>query len=358
MPHSTIPSLEEIMRKRNFIATGFFMLMALSAFSEAQAEHVTLKIAHFLSPLAPAQTDVLVPWCETLTAESQGRITCQFYPSMQLGGTPAQLVNQVEHGVADVVWTAPGYSSGRFPRIEAMELPFMITDATTGSRAVWEYAQTLAAEDFQSMKVLAVFSDGGTLFDTARTEIKSLDDIKGMKLRVPTRLAAQTVTAMGGLPISMPAGQVTEAIAKGVVDGALGSWEALHQTKLDEVTRFHTTPPAGGRMVVTTVLGLFMNKDVYARMSPELQAVIDRNSGTPLVERFAQVWENAGADARKAALARGNKISALAPEEYEAIVKSTRPVEDAWIKETDAKGLDGAALAKAARDIAEKYSKK
>ena len=342
------------MRFKSF-ALGFGLLALSGA---AQAEQVTLKVAHFLSPNAPAHQKVIQPWCERLTEESKGQITCQIYPAMQLGGTPAQLVDQVRNGVADVVWTAPGYSTGRFPRIEAMELPFMVSAAMSGSRATWEFAQTQAAADFEAMKVLAVYIDGGALFDTAKVEVKSLADLKGLKIRVPTRLAAKEVIAFGGAPVSMPAGQVTEAISKGVVDGALAPWEVLRQTKLDEVTKFHITPPVGKPMYVATVLGVFMNKDTYARMSPELKAIIDRNSGLPLVETFGRVWEEAGDEARKAAEARGNKVSALAPAEYDAMVKASEVVETEWIKDVTAKGLDGQALAKAARDISAKHSGK
>ena len=44
---------------------------------------------------------------------------------MQLGGTPPQLYDQARDGVADIVWTLPGYTPGRFPRIEVFELPFV-----------------------------------------------------------------------------------------------------------------------------------------------------------------------------------------------------------------------------------------
>lgn len=339
------------------LALGALTLVAAALIQPAlAAEEVTLKVAHFLSPNAPAHQKVILPWCERLTQESAGKIKCQIYPAMQLGGTPSQLVDQVRNGVADVVWTAPGYSTGRFPAIETLELPFMVSSALDGSRAAWEFYQTRAAGDFEAYKVLAVHIDGGAQFSTAKTEIKTLADLKGLKIRVPTRLAAKEVIAFGGAPVSMPAGQVTEAISKGVVDGALAPWEVLHQTKLDEVTKFHIDPPAGKPMYVATVLAVLMNKDTYARMSPELKAIIDRNSGLPLVENFGKAWEEARDEARKAAETRGNKLATLTPADYDAMVKAAEVVETDWIKDVAAKGLDGKALAGAARSISAKYS--
>lgn len=143
--------------------TRSFMIMSFLALApSAHAQQVTLKVAHFLPPVAPAQQQVLQPWCDTLAQESGGRIACQIYPAMQLGGTPSQLVDQVRNRVADVVWTAPGYSAGRFPAIEALELPFVVSDGQSGSRAAWTYYQTYAQKEFAPYKVLAVHVDGDT----------------------------------------------------------------------------------------------------------------------------------------------------------------------------------------------------
>src|SRR5574343_843982 len=128
--------------QRFTLAVG--MLATVSAF----ADPVILKVAHFLPPTSGVQVKVIQPWCDKIEKESAGQLKCQIYPAMQLGGTPAQLVDQVKNGVADIVWTAPGYSSGRFPTIEAMELPFVVTDAVSGSKAAWAFYQKNAQKEF------------------------------------------------------------------------------------------------------------------------------------------------------------------------------------------------------------------
>ena len=60
--------------------------------------------------------------------ESNDRLKCQIYPSMQLGGSPPQLFDQVKDGVADIVWTLPTYQAGRFTKSEVFELPFTMTN--------------------------------------------------------------------------------------------------------------------------------------------------------------------------------------------------------------------------------------
>lgn len=313
---------------------------------------VSLKIAHFLPPGAPAQKQVMEPWCKTLGEQSGGRIACQFYPAMQLGGTPAQLVDLAKNGVADIVWTAPGYSAGRFPIVETMELPFVVRDGLSGSRAAWDFYQRHAAAEFAAYKVLAVHVDGGVAFHTAGKPITAVDSLKGQKLRASTRMVSKLLAALGATPVNMPPAQVTEAISKGVVDGAMGAWEVVTPTKLQEVTKFHTQPPSGQPYYSTTVLTLLMNKERYQSLPADLKAVIDRNSGPVLVESFGQVWDQVTADTRTLVAREGGSIQNQEPADYEAMRAAAASVEAEWRQDIAKRGIDGAALATDARALA------
>lgn len=317
---------------------------------------VILRISHFLPPVAAAQQKVIQPWCDAIEAQSKGELVCQIYPAMQLGGTPGQLVDQVRNGVADIVWTAPGYSTGRFPGIEAMELPFMVSDATSGSLAAWEFYKENLGKEFSDYKVLALHIDGGSLIHTSRKQVKTLADMENLKLRTPTRLASKTLQALGGTPVSMPPAQVTEAISKGVVDGGILPWELMRPTKLDEVTKFHTAPPAGKPYFCATVLAFLMNKDSYNRLPDDLKQVIDSTTGRPLVEKFGHVWDEVTVENRDYARKIGNTVSALDEATYDQMRMAAQPVINEWIQDTDKKGLDGKALAQAARTLNEKYA--
>ena len=81
---------------------------------------------------------MLKTWCDNIAKDSANRLQCQIYPAMQLGGTPVQLYDQVKDGVVDVMWTLPGNTAGRFPRVEVFELPFMMNNAEATSKAYWE----------------------------------------------------------------------------------------------------------------------------------------------------------------------------------------------------------------------------
>lgn len=334
------------MNYRNLVALG-----ALAVSIPALAQEVTFKIAHFLPSAAPAQQRVLQPWCDTMKKESNGRIACQFYPAMQLGGTPGQLVDQVKNGVADVVWTAPGYSAGRFPAIEAFELPFMVVDGMSSSKALWKFYQQYAQPEFSAYKVLAFHTDGGQAVHTSKKAVTGLTGFAGMKLRTSTRIGAKTLAALGGSPVAMPPAQVTEAISKGVVDGALGAWELVYPTKLSEVTKFHAQPAPGVAHPTATVLMVLMNKQKYDSLPADLKAIVDKNSGEALVEKFGAMFDDVAAATRKKIAAQGDQITTFSAGEVAAMKKATDEVDNEWAALVATKGLDGKKLISAAREL-------
>ena len=224
-------------------AAGAALLLAIAP---AHAQDVTLKVHHFLPAGSAANTMFIQPWCDRIAKDSGGKMKCQIYPSMQLGGTPPQLYDQVKDGVVDVIWTLPGYTAGRFPLVEVFELPFMMNEPEGTSKALWEYVQQYAPNEFADVKLIATHVHGPGVFHTTNKQIKTLADLKGMKVRAPTRQTNRFLAALGATPVAMPVPQVGEALSKGVIDGAVIPWEVVPSVKVQELTKFHTeTDPVG-----------------------------------------------------------------------------------------------------------------
>ena len=99
------------------IKFGLLGAALLAAIATAQAETITLKVEHFLGPQTIQHNTMLGDWCRNIERDSKGRLNCQIYHSMQLGGKPPQLFDQVKDGIADVGWTVAGYSGTRFARL-------------------------------------------------------------------------------------------------------------------------------------------------------------------------------------------------------------------------------------------------
>ncbi|KJH81509.1 TRAP transporter substrate-binding protein [Stutzerimonas stutzeri] len=332
--------------------------LMLNGAAHADEPVVTLKLAHFLPAHSVTQAQFLKPWAERITQQSNGRIQFQFYPSMQLGGTPPQLVDQVRDGVADIVWTLPGYSSGRFPLTAAFELPFMSSSSEASSQAMWDFIQRHGQDEFADMHLLATHLTDGALVHTTKKPIHTLKDFRGQKLRAANRTAAKTIGLLGATPVAMPVPQVPEALSKGVVDGAVLPWDVVPALKLHELVRYHTETAAGTPALMHTALIVGMNQDTYNNLPADLKQIIDANSGRELSREAGRIWDNQVVETgHKLAQSRNNEIYILPPEEQAKWVQVTSKVSEDWINEVESKGYEnGKALLEEARQLIEQYN--
>lgn len=330
---------------------------ALAGFggAPAAAQDVTLKMHYFLPAQAQVPARVLDVWAKKVEADSNGRIRIEQYPSMQLGGRPADLIDQVTDGVVDIVWTLPGYTPGRFPQSEVFELPFLMQDAESHARALWDLGESrLFAGEYKDVKVLGLFCHGPGVIHS-KTPIVNVEDLRGVKLRAPTRVTNKMVETLGATPVGMPVPAVAESLSKGVIDATIIPWEVTTAVKSSELVRNHTEFP--GAPLYTAVFMVAMNKEAYARLPDDLKAVIDANSGAEFSAFGARESEAADIPAREATIAMGNNVIALTPEQIEGWKAAAQPTVDAWLAEITATGVDGAALLAEAKAAIAKHAK-
>jgi TRAP-type C4-dicarboxylate transport system substrate-binding protein len=324
-------------------------------FGTASGQEVVLKVEHFLGPNSTAQQQLLGPWCEKIAKESANKMKCQIYPAMQLGGTPPQLFDQAKDGVVDIAWTLPTYQAGRFSKAEVFELPFLIKTAETGSPALWDYIQKDALDEFKGVKLILVHVHDGAQFHFTTKDVKTLEDLKGLKVRAPTRISSKVLTALGAVPVQMPVPQVPEAMSKGVVDGASLPWEVVPALKIDEIAKSHTESAPGQATMSNSIFAVVMNQAKYDSLPADLKKVIDANSGVAASQWAGKVWDGTIAPARKSALDHKATINVITAAEYERWKKATENVDKDWFTEVAAKGGNGPALLEDAKALIKKY---
>jgi TRAP-type C4-dicarboxylate transport system substrate-binding protein len=328
--------------KSSALLSSLLAIFALSPVFVAHAsDNVVLRVHHFLPAGSLAQAKFIEPWCAKITKESEGRLKCQIYPSMQLGGTPPQLFDQAKDGVADIVWTIPGYQPGRFSVTEVFELPFMTSGGEKSSRALWQFASKYATNEYKGVKPLVFHVHDGAQMHTVNKPIKTMADFKGMKLRAPTRQAAKLVVALGATPVPLPMPQVPEALAKSVVDGALLPWEVVPALKIQEVVKYHSETGVGMPSLSNYVYILAMNPAKYESLPADLKKVIDANSGAETSAWVGKVWDDSREPARKTAIEHKNSFYLIPASELKEWEKASATVTSDWIKEVGAKGYDG-----------------
>ena len=185
---------------------GLTAAIGLALASGAAQAQITLKLHHLLGPKAPAHTKMLVPWAHDVEKASGGKVKIEIYPAMSLGGKPPELINQVRDGVVDIVWTVNGYTPGLFPRSEVFELPFVHTNNATATNLAMRdmFNNGAIADDFKSVKVMFLHVHAGQGIQMAEKLVRKPDDLKGLKMRIPTRTGAWIIESLGAAAVSMP----------------------------------------------------------------------------------------------------------------------------------------------------------
>lgn len=343
------------MNKRNFIkSTIVGLLSAVALGGAAMAQEVTLRLHQFLPPPAPVPAQILKPWAQGVEEASGGRIKIEHFDAMSLGGRPPELMDQARDGVVDLSMTVVGYTPGRFPRTEVFELPFMMTNPVATAKAYWEMVE----KDFQSneyadVKVLGAWVHGPGLIHS-KDGVKSLEDMKGLTLRGPTRIINDLLSELGAEPVGMPLPAIPEAISKGVVKATVIPWEVTTAIRLSELVENHTEF-AGSEALYTAAIVLVMNKAKYDALPDDLKAIIDAESGAKLSAFATQVMWDMDAPAKQIAVDKGNTITTLDESEVARWKEASKPVVERWIADMNGKGIDGAALIEEAKSLIAKH---
>ena len=347
---ATIKGRKGMLKRRQFlkgagavVAAPFVMRSAY-----AQAPEFSMKLHHFLGPKAPAHTKMLQPWAEAIEKDSGGRVKIELFPSMSLGGSPAQLFRQVVDGVVDIVWTANGYTPGLFPRSEIFELPTVYVNDIAGTNlAMRDLFESHLAPEYEGVHMLFMHVHAGQALHTAHIAVRKPDDIKGKKIRVPGPTGNAVVEAMGATPVTMPVPDLPQALSTNAVDGALIPWEIIPALQLQESTKYQIEGPNMTRFGTTT-FQVSMNQDRWDSLPEDLQAVFNKHSGEEWLREIGGIWRSIDDAGIKMAVDAGNEHIVLSDGEMEAFNALLAPVVDRWIADRSG-SFDAAALADAAK---------
>ena len=310
----------------------------------AAAQEIQLKLHHFLSPKAPAHTQMLEPWAKRIEEASDGRVSIEIFPAMTLGGKPPQLPRQARDGVVDLVWIVNAYAAGAFPRTEVFELPGVHKgDNAAVNKAMLAMYDDYLADDFQGVVPMFQHVHQGQAIHMASEEVRSPADLEGKKIRIPSRTGSWVLESLGASPVQTAVGEIPVALSKKVIDGALIPWEIIPALKIHEVTDYQIEGP-GGKRLGTTSFSVLMNEDRWNGLPEDIQAIFRDVSGEDWHAEVGQVWADADEFGIKVAVGSGNIHVELTEAEWAVFEGRMASVVDRWIAEMDAQGIDGQAL--------------
>ena len=269
-------------RGRLSTAIAAFSLLGLVAAS-AQDKSFELKLSHWVPPSHPLQK-ALEDWGASVEKASGGTIKSKVYPSQQLGKA-FDHYDMARDGIADLTYISPGYQPGRFPIIDAGNLPFMMSNAKSGSQALDAWYRKYADKEMKDVKFCLAFAHDPGTFHSKTKKIMVPGDIKGMKIRPAHATVATMVTQLGGTNVQSSAPEVRDILEKGVADAVTFPWGSIPLFGIDKVTKYHMDVP-----LYATSFTFVFNKDKYNQMSAAQKKVIDDHCTNQWALRVASDW--------------------------------------------------------------------
>lgn len=306
------------------------MVLAAGSVSAYADEPVMLRYGDPGPPDASIHTDLIGPWADKVNKEGAGALDIHVFVGYSLVNM-VNTLDRVADGVADLAFCILGPVSSQFPKTLVSTLPFEATNGHEAGLALQRlYDKGIISDEWTKVKPIA-FGDFANLTYHTVPPVKTLDDLKGLKISAQGRIEGETLEALGAAPITMPINEVYEALKRGVVVGAAIGWPADVDFKLTEVAKNHLRESLGGASAV-----MIMNNATYAKLSGKAKEVIDANIGTGYTNWFNQViddTEHKNVDEVEHTM-KDQHVYRLSDDQRKIWEARAKPVIDEWVKNT------------------------
>jgi len=307
--------------------------------ASAKEKTWTIKLHYEMPNTAPLAVNGFHPWAKAVEKATKGRVKVQIFPGDTLFKTRTDAVEAVKARLTDVAFMYAFAYAPQFDLVDAISIPFFSPNAEVASRVAWALYQKFPEiqAQWKDVKLLTVWATEPYILITSKKQIKTLEDFKGMKLRVTGSVATEMMKRLGGVPVSIPMPENYINLQKGVIDGMAAPGEAIAGFRLYEVVKYYT-------MVATTCVSqqLIMNKKTWNGFPPDIQQAIMSVSGENAAIRMGgKCFDGAWDMVAKGVKDSGSKMIKYNPpqEEVDRWVKiSGQPLWDQWVKKMEKQG--------------------
>ena len=325
--------------KNRIIGLSLSFLLILLVPITVAAKTINLSMAFQDSEASHGYTQALAPWAKNVEEATGGRLKITIYPSQTLTkGKDAW--NAVKSGIADIAWCFHGYWPGMTPLADVISLPALpFSSAEQGSATLWRLYEKYPdiQKEFSENKVLLLYTSDPYILITKNKWVKTIDDIKGLKIRMTGGPPTNMVKALGGVPMLIPMPDNYISLQKGVIDGMGAPWEAMHAFKLYEVVDYFTKVP-----FPAVYFSISMNKNRWNSLPNDIQDAVMKVSAL----EGSKFWGHNFFDTAKEVVIKdiknsGKKFNFYSLTENERnqwLEIGGKPIWSNWVKDMNKKG--------------------
>ena len=325
------------MKKRYGVWLVSFMLLALvlvmATSVHAQEKVIKLKYASLVPPVHPV-SKLIEQWCREVEKRTSNRVKITYFPGNTLT-PPGQTYDSVVNGIADIGYSLPAYSPGRFPLTEVLTLPLGFTSGYQATKTANEYYKKFHPKQCEDTKVMYLMGSGPGVFHT-RKIIASVDALKNIRLKANAE-NADIVTAVGGAPVTMPITETYDALQKGLLEGVFSTYEVLKYWKFADAVKCSLENTA---VAFTTSMYIVMNKDKWNSLSKGDQQIIEKIN-EEWIEKSGQLWNDLDKESKEYGVQKGVKFVKSSKEEEAKTAEKMKPILAKYSKNMKAKNLPG-----------------
>jgi len=324
------------MKKNVWIALCVCLSLVIAWPIVASAKTITLTLTDQNSDVGWGPVHALQPWVKQVEAATNGRVKINIYPSQTLSKGKDNW-NAVKAGIADIGWCFHGYWPGMTSLADVISLPALpFTSAEKGSAVLWKLYKKFPSiqRQFQDNHVLLLYTSNPYILITTKKQVKTLEDLRGLKIRMTGGPPTEQMKALGGVPMMIPMPGNYIALQKGVTDGMGAPWEAILGFRLYEVVKYYTEVP-----FPAVYFSIAFNKNKWNSLPGDIQDAIMSVSEL----KGSKFWGRNFFDTAKDGVFQKSGVEinfySLTPEERAKWLKiGGKPIWNQWVKSMKGKG--------------------
>ena len=283
-----------------------------------------LRLSYFMGPKHPMNKAVFTPFADKLKELSGGKLTVKQFPGGTLNSAPPKQYSILLEGVADIAFGLPGYTGQLFPITNSISVPGVASDAVDGTHKLWN-AISLIEKEYEA-KILALWANDTKVLITKDKPVRTLEDMKGLKVRVTSSQDVAFIEALGASAVSQPVTVIQRNLDNGTIDAIMIGASAIGSFKLWEPANYVTTN------VPTSSAALFvlMNKEVWEGLTDEEKAWVDAAGGRDLSLAGGEGYVAAGRKGLALAKEKGVELIELSASEVRRFNDAIEPAIEAY----------------------------
>ena len=327
------------MKRKSLLLLLVTLSLVVGLAVPGMAKTITLTFANQNPDTSWGGMNAIGPWAKQVEEATGGKVKVQvFYSQTLCKGKDTW--EATKSGIADIGWCFHGYWPGLTPLADVISLPALpFTTAEKGSEVLWKLHEKYPSiqKEFADNQILLFYTSNPYVLITTKKQVKTLEDIQGMKIRMSGGPPTDMMKALGGTPMLIPMPDNYISLQKGVIDGMGAPWEAIHGFRLYEVVKHYTEAP-----LPAVYFSIAMNKKKWASLPKDIQDAIMSVSGLTGSKYWGRNFFDTAKDGVMEKV-KGLEIYSLPDDERQRwLEKGGKPIWDQWVKKMEAKGFTDA----------------